>query len=254
MRITGKKQKATMSSLFTQLRFLPITIFAAALMLTVKMGEIWDGIDGAMQSGISVSVAQAQAPNMAPAPPPPPPAAPAAAPATAPAAAAEGEGKPAAAAPAEPVVPPLGEDPTLLTQAEIDLLQQLAERRETIEKREKQMEVQTGLLRAAESRIDKKVDELRKLQATIEKLIKTYDDQQDLKMQSLVKVYEAMKPKDAAQIFEQLDMTTLLAVAERMKERKLASVMSKMDPARAKEVTVELTRLRELPQGDEIGG
>lgn len=239
-----------MLSLFAKIRFLPITIFAAALMLTVKMGDIWEGVDGVMKAGITVAVAQAQAPSTAPAPPAPPPAAPGAAKS----AAAGNKGGATPETASAPPVPPLGEDPTLLTQAEIDLLQQLAVRRETLENREKQIEVQNSLLVAAETRIDKKVDELRRLQTTIEKLIKTYDDQQDLKMQSLVKVYEAMKPKDAAQIFEQLDMDTLLSVAERMKERKLAPVMAQMDPAKAKEVTVELSRLRDLPQGDDAGG
>lgn len=249
-----------MMSLFSNIRFLPVTIFAAALMLTVKVGDIWDGMDGILKGGVTVAVAQAQAPTGGPSAPPAPPAPPAApakaaaAPGASGKAGAEAKAAEAPAKPEGPVVPPLGEDPTLLTQAEIDLLQQLAERRETIEKREKQLDIQAGLLKAAEGRIDKKVDELRTLQATIEKLIKTYDDQQNVKMQSLVKVYEAMKPKDAAQIFEQLDMDTLLSVAERMKERKLAAVLSQMAPTKAKEVTVELTRMRELPQSGESGG
>ena len=46
-------------------------------------------------------------------------------------------------------------------------------------------------------------------------------------------------------------MTTLLEVAERMKERKLAPVMAKMNPERAREITVELRDLRELPR--EVG-
>ena len=57
-----------------------------------------------------------------------------------------------------------------------------------------------------------------------------------------------MKPKEAARIFEQLELPILLRVAERMKERKLAPVMAKMDTVKAKEMTVELTRLRELPE------
>jgi len=48
-----------------------------------------------------------------------------------------------------------------------------------------------------------------------------------------------------------LEMQTLLEVAERMKERKLAPVMAKMNPAKAREMTVELRQLRKLP---EIGG
>ena len=110
------------------------------------------------------------------------------------------------------------------------------------------------MLAAAESRIDKKVEELKLLENTIQKLMKTHDDQQDIQMQSLVKIYENMKPKDAARIFEELDMATLLLVVEGMKERKLAPVMASMDPRKAKEVTVELTRLRKLPPpGSNIG-
>jgi len=57
-----------------------------------------------------------------------------------------------------------------------------------------------------------------------------------------------MKPKDAARIFEELEMGTLLEVAERMKERKLAPVMAELGPERAREMTVELRALRELPR------
>jgi flagellar motility protein MotE (MotC chaperone) len=139
------------------------------------------------------------------------------------------------------------EDPTLLTQAEIELLQQLAERRRVLEAREQELEIRTGLLSAAEKRIDKKVEELKVLRETIAGLIKTFDSQQDAKLLSLVKIYENMKPKDAARIFEDMELETLLDVAERMKERKLAPIMAKMNPERAREMTVELARLRELP-------
>jgi flagellar motility protein MotE (MotC chaperone) len=107
---------------------------------------------------------------------------------------------------------------------------------------------------AAESRIDKKVEELKILQETITSLLKTFDAQQDAKLLSLVKIYENMKPKDAAKIFEDLEMNTLLDVAERMKERKLAPVMAKMDPQKAREMTVELSQLRNLPSPIQPGG
>ena len=117
------------------------------------------------------------------------------------------------------------------------------------------MDLRSGLLAAAESRIDKKVEELKLLQNTIQKLLKSHNQEQEAKMQSLVKIYENMKPKDAARIFEELDMDTLLLVVEGMKERKLAPVMASMDPLMAKEVTVELTRLRKLPPpGSSTGG
>ena len=231
-----------MKRIFSRIRFLPLTIFAATLMLTVKIGDIWDGFDGHINGTIQVSEAIAQ-------------------PAEEDAKPAAKDGQPAAGEKtAEQAVPaalkdePQGQisklitnDPTLLTPAEIDLLQQLAERRQVLESREQEFELRTGLLAAAESRIDKKVEELKVLRETISGLIKTFDAQQDAKLLSLVKIYENMKPKEAAKIFEELEMDTLLEVAERMKERKLAPIMAKMHPEKARDMTVELSRLRELP-------
>ena len=239
-----------MKRIFSRIRFLPLTIFAATLMLTVKIGDIWDGFDGHINGTIQVSEAIAQ-------------------PAEEDAKPAAKDGQPAAGEKtAEQAVPaalkdePQGQisklitnDPTLLTPAEIDLLQQLAERRQVLESREQEFELRTGLLAAAESRIDKKVEELKVLRETISGLIKTFDAQQDAKLLSLVKIYENMKPKEAAKIFEELQMDTLLEVAERMKERKLAPIMAKMDPEKARDMTVELSRLRQLPPvGQQAGG
>ena len=222
----------------TKFRFLTVTIFAAVLMLSVKLSSLWDDVDGFLTGSISVSSAVAQQPTgggtepMEPGPDP--------------------SNEEAAAGDDESAG---GGDLTLLTQTEIDLLQQLAERREVLEGREQELDLRSGLLAAAESRIDKKVEELKLLQNTIQKLLKSHDEEQAAKMKKLVNIYQNMKPKDAARIFEELDMDTLLLVVELMNERKLAPVMAKMNPIRAKEVTVELSRLRKLPPpGSSTGG
>ncbi|HIM41556.1 MAG TPA: hypothetical protein EYM35_01650, partial [Rhodospirillales bacterium] len=151
-----------MKRIFSRIKFLPLTIFAATLMLTVKIGDIWDGFDGLINGTIQVSEAIAQ-------------------PAEEDAKPAAKDGQPTAGEKtAEQAVPaalkdePQGQisklitnDPTLLTPAEIDLLQQLAERRQVLESREQEFEIRTGLLAAAESRIDKKVEELKVLRETI---------------------------------------------------------------------------------------
>jgi len=56
-----------------------------------------------------------------------------------------------------------------------------------------------------------------------------------------------MKPKDAARVFDTLDMPILLDVLQRMKERLAAPILANMDPERAKSVTVELAQRRQLP-------
>lgn len=102
------------------------------------------------------------------------------------------------------------------------------------------------MLDAAERRLDARVESLKALQAQVTALLKQHDAEQDAKMASLAKLYESMKPKDAAAILQTLELKTLLRVAERMKERKLAPIMAKMNPARARDVTMELVRLRAI--------
>lgn len=229
-----------MFKFLAKIRIVPVTIFAAALMLSIKVGDILNGIETSLDT-LSIAKVQAQTPPPAPEAPPP---------SNVPLDEVPAEAPVADAAPveAEREGPDPQDDPTLFTQSEIDLLQQLADRREVIEARTEELTLREGLLAAAEKRINKKIQEMKGLEITIQKLIKTHDEQEEAKMKSLVKIYENMKPKDAARIFEELDIKTLLMVAERMKERKLAPVMAKMNPKRAKEMTVELTKIGNLPE------
>ena len=241
-----------MAKIFSKIRFLPLTIFFATLMLTVKISDIWDGVDGIVSGSIQVAEAQAQTQeNLS-----------------------ENANKTDGADPKKAgddseqkadsnednedegeTSRLITDDPTLLTPAEIDILQQLAVRRDNLDARDREIQTRDGLLKAAEERIEKKIAELQNLRQTIDSLIKKSDAQQDAKVKSLVKIYENMKPKEAAKIFQELEMDTLLEVAESMKERKLAAIMAKLGAERAREVTVELRQLRELPKvGEQVGG
>jgi len=242
-----------------RLRIMPVAIFVAVLIVSVKIGDIADLLTG--QSALEVSKVQAQQPpapksvqaqaqNQGKGGPTPlqPPAAQAQgqdAPAPSPTAPQRSAGDVVPAAPPDSSDP--ANDPTLFTQNEIDLLQSLAERREAIEKQTQEMTVRQGLLQAAEQRIDKKIAELKTLQAAIDALLTKHDEQEEARVQSLVKIYEGMKPKEAGRIFETLDIDTLLMVAERMKERKLAPIMAAIDPEKAKELTVKISTARKLP-------
>ncbi len=253
---------APIRRLISRIRFLPLTIFAAALMLTVKVSDIWQGVEGITSKTLEISQASAQTTDVS-APQDLTPSAESdfsaqgsddfalSDDATATKVDPFNFGEDPVDAAAERIV---NQDPTLLTQEEISLLQRLADRRVELDAREKEIGQRTGLLKAAEERIDDKILQLKAFQETIEGLIKTYDGQQEQKMQSLVKIYENMKPKEAARIFEDLAMDTLLSVAERMKERKLSAVMAKMNPEKARDVTVELSRLRDLPEAGSAGG
>lgn len=102
------------------------------------------------------------------------------------------------------------------------------------------LEMRERLLEAAEKRVDGKIAELRALEARLKELTGVKDEQAAKQFVSLVKVYETMKPRDAARIFEKLDLGVQLAVAHRMKEAKMAAILAEMDPEAAKSLTMAL--------------
>lgn len=225
-------------------RLLPILIVAASLALTLRLGDIWSGLGG--EAAAEENTGAAADPAAMPSGPATTPEAAAVAdtadaPRTkdsAPAAVPRPEGRRIATLP---------DDPLSMSDEEIGLLQELAERRRELEARAEEMDRREALLKAAERRIDEKVAGLQALQRTIEELVGQHDEQTESQYQSLVKIYENMKPKDAARIFEELDMAVLLPVVERMKERKIAPILAELNPDRAKSITTELAQRRALP-------
>ncbi|WP_434613549.1 MotE family protein [Azospirillum sp. B2RO_4] len=220
-------------------RLLPLTIFVAVMMLGVRVGDLWRlATHDARLPDFPVTFAQG-----------PQSSTPATPPAQMPSATTKPAGKDAPPAPggsSGPADAPAANAP-LAPLGPIDnqeLLQHFAERRAEIERRTKEMEQREALLAAAEKRIDQKVAEMEKTKSDIQKLMAQGDQQQSAQLDSLVKIYETMKPKDAARIFEELDMPVLLGVIQKMKEQKTAPILAAMDPVKAKEVTSALVERR----------
>jgi flagellar motility protein MotE (MotC chaperone) len=135
---------------------------------------------------------------------------------------------------------------------EIKLLQNLAERRKEIEKKIDDFQIREKLLQATQLQVDNKLVDLKNLKIEVESLLAQYNEKENQKLQSLVKIYESMKPQDAANIFNALDMNVLLQVISNMKEAKVAPILSKMDPARAREVSIEFANHKKMP--DKVDG
>ena len=131
--------------------------------------------------------------------------------------------------------------------AEIEILESLVARREELEARARELDMREKLLATAELRIDGKIAELKKIEASIAGSIEQFDEREEAKITSLVKIYEKMKAKDAARIFNQLDGSLLLSVVQRMREAKAAEIISQMSGDKARVVTMSLARQRSLP-------
>lgn len=224
-----------------KLRLLPIAACVATVVFGVKVAALWQGAESFMAEAFTAQPAHAQS-AQAPAQPQPPAAPPAAtteSPADKPTGEATTRMTPAAGSGA-------ADDPMLMSQSEIDLLQKLAQRRNELESWSTDLSTREQLLKAAELRIETKLGELKTIQQKINASLKQHDDEQEAKLKSLVKIYETMKAKEASRIFEQLDMPILLDVVERMKEAKVAPVIAAMDPEKAKKLTTEMAKRRRI--------
>jgi flagellar motility protein MotE (MotC chaperone) len=145
----------------------------------------------------------------------------------------------AAAEPA-PVAPDEPFDPQTMTKADYELLQQLAKRRAELDQREKDLADRAAMLEAVQQQITTKVGEQQKLKSDIEKLTGGGQDAGSMKYRRLVKIYESMKPDEAARILEKMDGQVLLEVVTRMGERRLAPILAQMDPLKAQAITVAM--------------
>lgn len=129
-----------------------------------------------------------------------------------------------------------------------DLYKDLAKRRDELDKREKELNVREALLKAGEKEVEGKLKQLTDVRNEIRDLLKQEDEQEQQKLDSLVKIYENMKPDDAARIMNTLDMDVVMKVIGHMSERKSSLIIAAMAPERARQVTQLLAQQKAMPE------
>lgn len=137
-----------------------------------------------------------------------------------------------------------GGDSTLTEQA---LLQRLAERRKELETYEQDLNLRSSLVDAAEKRLEERSQTLQQIEGQISALVDQRKQMEEGQFAGIVAMYETMKPKDAAAIFNTLDIEVLLRVAKMMSPRKMAPILAEMDTQRAQELTVRMAALSDAP-------
>ena len=129
---------------------------------------------------------------------------------------------------------------TAFSNSEILILQELAERRENLDARAKEIDKRAIQLKVTEKEIDKKIQQLKEYEQRLAKLIDQYSEKEKENINSLVKLYTSMKPKDAARIFNTLDLDITIAILKGMKPSNTSAIRSQMTPEKAQEITAAL--------------
>src|SRR5262245_42083368 len=129
-----------------------------------------------------------------------------------------------------------------VSESERAILERLQARRQELDQRAREVEIRESLLKAAEKRIESKVEEMKALEAKAAGVSGQRAEQEAARFKGIITMYESMKPKDAAKVFDRLEMSVLIEIASQIAPRKMSDIMGLMQPEAAERLTVELAR------------
>ena len=153
--------------------------------------------------------------------------------------------KPAVAAPAtkpEGVVFHPEENQQAVSPSERAILERLQARRQELEARAREIDIRESLLKAAEKRIESRVEEMKAAESRLSNSSEQKAEADAARFKSIITMYEGMKPKDAARVFDRLEMSVLIEIASQIAPRKMSDILGLMQSDAAERLTVELAR------------
>ena len=129
-----------------------------------------------------------------------------------------------------------------VSPSERAILERLQARRQELEQRAREIEIRESLLKSAEKRIEGRVEEMKATEARITTATGQKAETDAARFKGIITMYEGMKPKDAAKVFDRLEMSVLYEIASQIAPRKMSDILGLMQPEAAERLTVELAR------------
>ncbi len=132
------------------------------------------------------------------------------------------------------------------------VLERLQSRRQEIEARAREIDIRENLIKGAEKRIEGRIEELKAGEARNMVSGQQKNETDAARFKSIVTMYEGMKPKDAAKVFDRLEMSVLFEITSQMAPRKMSDILGQMQPEAAERLTVELARRATADRGSSV--
>jgi flagellar motility protein MotE (MotC chaperone) len=129
-----------------------------------------------------------------------------------------------------------------VSPSERAILERLQSRRQELDARAREIEIRESLLKAAEKRIETRVEELKALEARVSTASEQKNEADAARFKGIITMYEGMKPKDAAKVFDRLEMPVLIEIATQIAPRKMSDILGLMATEAAERLTVEMAR------------
>ena len=89
---------------------------------------------------------------------------------------------------------------------------------------------------------------LNELQKQLTVLLKNLSNKEEAELVQLAKIYEEMRPNNAAIVLNKLDDNIVFDLFKRMNRKDTAKIMEKMDPIKARRISKMLAEKSDLPQ------
>jgi flagellar motility protein MotE (MotC chaperone) len=124
--------------------------------------------------------------------------------------------------------------------AEQAILERLQERRNELEARARELDMRENLIKAAEKRLEGRINELKELETRVNNAVQVKEEGEAARFKNLVTMYENMKAKEAAKIFDRLDLKVLMEVATQLNPRRMSDILAQMTPDAAERLTVAM--------------
>jgi flagellar motility protein MotE (MotC chaperone) len=138
----------------------------------------------------------------------------------------------------------IAQDQRSASAGERALLERLQERRQELDSRARELDLRESMLKAAEKKLETQtaVEEAGGGGAKAGPMAqrKEKEEAENARFKGVVTMYETMKPKEAAKIFDRLDIRVLLDVASQIKPQIMAAILAQMSPEAAERLTIEL--------------
>jgi flagellar motility protein MotE (MotC chaperone) len=129
-----------------------------------------------------------------------------------------------------------------VSASERAILERLQSRRQELEARAREIDIRESLLKAAEKRQEAHAEELKAAESRISAATDQKSDVDAARFKGIITMYEAMKPKDAAKVFDRLEMPVLFEIASQIAPRKMSDILGLMSTEAAERLTVEMAR------------
>lgn len=126
-------------------------------------------------------------------------------------------------------------------------LRMIREERDLLENQRRLLKEEESRIEVARARLEGDIKTLVELKDEVSSILARAEAKYSEDVESLVQLYSSMRDKQAAAIFEQMDLRSVVEIVAELPERVAGPILARMDPAKAQAITRVILDRNRLP-------